>query len=292
MNILTTPDEFLDFSVLNYPNFNSKPGFETYFYNYFHRKKVESQYTYIPVQWTNYFVKQNYAKDINPLKIFLENNLLPNKNYFTVVQYDGGPLLKLENCLVFNMGGMFSTKLSETTESIPLPLIYEYNFSKNIKNKEYLATYLGRPTHEIRKSLEKKLKNKKNFYIENLDSMNSNIETNNLEKFENLIKSSFFFLCPRGYGPTSFRLYESIELGTVPVYISDNFILPFEDEINWTDFAVLIKKNQIHKIPKILKKIKNSPKYDELLHNLEIVKNNYFNFESTAEYIVRKLSNF
>ena len=61
--------------------------------------------------------------------------------------------------------------------------------------------------------------------------MNSNIETNNLEKFENLIKSSFFFLCPKGYGPASFRLYESIELGTVPVYISDDFVLPFEEEI-------------------------------------------------------------
>ena len=57
--------------------------------------------------------------------------------------------------------------------------------------------------------------------------MNSNIETNNLEKFENLIKSSFFFLCPRGYGPASFRLYESIELGTVPVYISDLFCSAF-----------------------------------------------------------------
>ena len=44
----------------------------------------------------------------------------------------------------------------------------------------------------------KKLKNKKNFYIENLDSMNSNIETNNLEKFENLIKSSFFFYVQGG----------------------------------------------------------------------------------------------
>ena len=57
---------------------------------------------------------------------------------------------------------------------------------------------MGRPTHEIRKILEKKLKNKKNFYIENLDSMNSNIETNNLEKFENLIKSSFSFYVQGG----------------------------------------------------------------------------------------------
>ena len=197
MNILNTPDEFLDFSVLNYPNFNEKPGFEAYFYDYFISKKIKSEYTYIPIQWTNYFVKQNYGKDIEKLKNFLKKNLSPTGKYFTVVQYDGGPLLELENCLIFNMGGMFSTRLPTTSRSIPLPLIYEYNFMENYLDKKYLASYLGRPTHKIRTIIEKKLKNKKGFYIENLDSMNSKIETVNLEKYENLIKSSHFFFMPK-----------------------------------------------------------------------------------------------
>ncbi len=291
MNILNTPDEFLDFSVLNYPNFNEKPGFEAYFYDYFISKKIKSEYTYIPIQWTNYFVKQNYGKDIEKLKNFLKKNLSPTGKYFTVVQYDGGPLLELENCLIFNMGGMFSTRLPTTSRSIPLPLIYEYNFMENYLDKKYLASYLGRPTHKIRTIIEKKLKNKKGFYIENLDSMNSKIETVNLEKYENLIKSSHFFLCPRGYGPASFRLYESIELGTIPVYISDKFVLPFEDQINWKKFSVLIKKNNIGKLPKILDDIINSQNYEEMLQELSIVKDNYFNLESTAEYIHKKIEN-
>jgi hypothetical protein len=291
MNILNTPDEFLDFSVLNYPNFNEKPGFEAYFYDYFISKKIKSEYTYIPIQWTNYFVKQNYGEDIEKLKNFLKKNLSPTGKYFTVVQYDGGPLLELENCLIFNMGGMFSTRLPTTSRSIPLPLIYEYNFMENYLDKKYLASYLGRPTHKIRTIIEKKLKNKKGFYIENLDSMNSKIETVNLEKYENLIKSSHFFLCPRGYGPASFRLYESIELGTIPVYISDKFVLPFEDQINWKKFSVLIKKNKIGKLPKILDDIINSQNYEEMLQELSIVKDNYFNLESTAEYIHKKIEN-
>tara|TARA_Y100000389_G_C17447624_1_gene512593 strand:- start:646 stop:1524 length:879 start_codon:yes stop_codon:yes gene_type:complete len=291
MNILNTPDEFLDFSVLNYPNFNEKPGFEAYFYDYFISKKIKSEYTYIPIQWTNYFVKQNYGEDIEKLKNFLKKNLSPTGKYFTVIQYDGGPLLELENCLIFNMGGMFSTRLPTTSRSIPLPLIYEYNFMENYLDKKYLASYLGRPTHKIRTIIEKKLKNKKGFYIENLDSMNSKIETVNLEKYENLIKSSHFFLCPRGYGPASFRLYESIELGTIPVYISDKFVLPFEDQINWKKFSVLIKKNKIGKLPKILDDIINSQNYEEMLQELSIVKDNYFNLESTAEYIHKKIEN-
>ena len=291
MNILNTPNEFLDFSVINYPNFNEKPGFEAYFYNYFISKKIKSEYTYIPIQWTNYFVQQNYGKDIDKLKFFLEKNLSPADKYFTVVQYDGGPLLELENCLIFNMGGMFSTKLPISSRSVPLPLIYEFNFSNNFLEKEYLASYLGRPTHKIRTIIEKKLKNEKNFYIENLDSMNSKIETINLEKYENLIKSSHFFLCPRGYGPASFRLYESIELGTIPVYISDEFVLPFEDEINWKKFSVMIQKNKIGKLPKILNSILNSQNYEDMLIELSNVKDNYFNFESTAKYIHKQIKN-
>ena len=54
---------------------------------------------------------------------------------------------------------------------------------------------------KLEKLLKKKLKNNNNFYIENLNSMNSNIDLINLEKYENLIKSSFFFLCPRGMAP-------------------------------------------------------------------------------------------
>lgn len=291
MNILSTPDEFLDFSVINYPNFNKTPGFEAYFYDYFFSKKIRSDYTYIPIQWTNYFVQQNYGKDIEKLKNFLKKNLSPANKYFTVIQYDGGPLVELENCLIFNMGGMFSTSLPKTSKSISLPLIYEYNFSENYIEKQYLASYLGRPTHKIRTILEKKLKNEEGFYIENLVSMNSDIETINLEKYENLIKSSHFFLCPRGYGPASFRLYESIELGTIPVYISDEFVLPFDDIINWNKFSVIIKKNKIGKLPKILDDILNSQMYEDMLEELLILKDNYFNFESTAEYIYKKIKN-
>ena len=47
--------------------------------------------------------------------------------------------------------------------------------------------------------------------------------------YKDLISESYFSLCPRGYGPTSFRLYESISLGTVPIYISDDFSYPLKD---------------------------------------------------------------
>ena len=54
------------------------------------------------------------------------------------------------------------------------------------------------------------------------------------------IKESYFSICPRGYGPTSFRLYESIQMGTVPIYISDKFFLPYIEFLDWSEFAILL----------------------------------------------------
>ena len=37
--------------------------------------------------------------------------------------------------------------------------------------------------------------------------------------WEALIRSSDFHLCPRGNGPTSYRMYESLQAETIPIYI-------------------------------------------------------------------------
>ena len=54
------------------------------------------------------------------------------------------------------------------------------------------------------------------------------------------MQSSYFALCPRGYGVTSYRLYEAFEFGVVPVYISreDEYYLPFEDIVDWDKLCV------------------------------------------------------
>jgi glycosyltransferase involved in cell wall biosynthesis len=66
---------------------------------------------------------------------------------------------------------------------------------------------------------------------------------------------SEFTLCPRGYGATSFRLYEALQLDSIPVYIYDKPWIPFEELVNWEEFCVLIHIDQIEKLHKILSNI-------------------------------------
>ena len=59
-------------------------------------------------------------------------------------------------------------------------------------------------------------------------------------RFVELMSRSVFALCPRGYGRTSYRMYEALQLGCIPVYIHDESWLPYADELDWREFAVLV----------------------------------------------------
>jgi hypothetical protein len=43
--------------------------------------------------------------------------------------------------------------------------------------------------------------------------------TRKVDNWQRFIQDSEFHLCPRGYGPTSYRLYECLQAETIPIYI-------------------------------------------------------------------------
>ena len=73
--------------------------------------------------------------------------------------------------------------------------------------------------------------------------------------YAELLNRSKFVLCPRGTNPGTFRFYEAMECGAIPVYISNQFILPYQDEVNWDDCCVRITPDQMKNIPEILSSI-------------------------------------
>lgn len=58
------------------------------------------------------------------------------------------------------------------------------------------------------------------------------------DKYIKLIHDSRFVLCPRGGGPSSRRLYETMAAGRVPVVISPRWIPPFQHAIDWSKLIV------------------------------------------------------
>uniref|UniRef100_A0A7C9FBK8 Exostosin GT47 domain-containing protein n=1 Tax=Opuntia streptacantha TaxID=393608 RepID=A0A7C9FBK8_OPUST len=66
------------------------------------------------------------------------------------------------------------------------------------------------------------------------------------------MKSSKYCICARGYEVNSPRVVEAIFYGCVPVIISDNFVPPFLETLNWESFAVFVAEKDIPNLKNIL----------------------------------------
>ncbi|RRT80358.1 hypothetical protein B296_00012054 [Ensete ventricosum] len=66
------------------------------------------------------------------------------------------------------------------------------------------------------------------------------------------MKASKFCICPMGYEVNSPRIVESIYYECVPVIIADNFVLPFEELLDWSAFSVVVAEKDIPNLKNIL----------------------------------------
>lgn len=69
------------------------------------------------------------------------------------------------------------------------------------------------------------------------------------------MKSSKYCICPKGYEVNSPRVVESIFYECVPVIISDNFVPPFFEVLDWDAFSVIVAEKDIPRLKDILSSI-------------------------------------
>jgi len=68
--------------------------------------------------------------------------------------------------------------------------------------------------------------------------------------YREMMERSKFVLCPSGEGLSSFRTYEVMAAGRVPVIIADGWLPP--QGTAWNDFALFVPESEIENIPLIL----------------------------------------
>ena len=61
---------------------------------------------------------------------------------------------------------------------------------------------------------------------------------------------SYFILCPRGIGPCTYRLFESMQLGRAPVIIADEWVEIAG--IDWKSFSIRVPENAIGSLAAVL----------------------------------------
>lgn len=72
-------------------------------------------------------------------------------------------------------------------------------------------------------------------------------------EYADVMSRSRFALCPRGLGTSSIRLFESMQSGTVPVIVSDDWVEPAGPD--WSAFSVRIAEADVDRIPMVLESL-------------------------------------
>jgi len=273
-----------------YPPYHTGKYLEEYFFQRWNEENISSDREYIDVFWTNVFCNAMFAgKQYQNIQNELDQTLNPEGKYFTVSQFDDGPFENFpEDTLIFSAGGN-----REGDNIIPIPLICSPIPKELISSKEktIFASFVGsRNTHPIRMDMCNHLRGKEGYKI-TAGNWSTTVPIENFKRFVDITCSSKFALAPRGYGKSSFRLYEILQLGTVPVYISDVHYLPWMDELDWNDFCVPINEDEIEYIDTILKSI-SDVEYNRLLENGRKVYEEYFSLEGIFKNIVKRLCNY
>jgi hypothetical protein len=275
----------------NYPPHHTGDHLEESFIKFWESEGTGNR-KLIPVHWTavyNHRIKEGLGQGTpngalrNELKRYIDS-LDKKEKYFVVSTHDDAPAEDLPpNTIVFAAGGN-SNKIN-----FPIPLTCGPHENIQDPVRTIPCSFVGSMTHPIRQELLSAVHDKPGVLIQAFEWQET-VSDKKADLFKYITQRSIFSLCPRGYGATSYRMYESIQLGAIPVYVSDKHLLPWSDEINWEEFCVIIKPKDIEKVLELTLGITNN-KVKIMQKNLENIWNNYFSIEASCKHIAKRIKN-
>lgn len=280
--IAHVPDMFRPRIRVEYPPDN-KQIFEEWFFDNVRSQDIPGDRVYLPVFFCSFQVNNDYGKGrkMADLQSFIDG-LDRSKKYFTITQYDDGPLVDFKDLdiKVFGSGG------GRIDCAIPLVCMpHPYHHVIPMEHRSFLASFIGSITHPIRQKMidviqslpyEQRVK----YYI--------STKHHTIEEYCKIMSESKFALCPRGYGKTSFRICEALQYGAIPMYISDEFINPFPYHRGLHDeFGMIgLHEEWLHKLHSSLTELPNP---DMWQIEGSFIYDKYFKYDSLKNEILEWL---
>lgn len=215
------------------------------------------------------------SHNLRPLSIFLRDyvNMLSSKypfwnrshgsDHFLVACHDWGPytLVAHEELQRNTIKALCNADVSEKVfvrgKDVSLPETTIRNPSKPLRNmggkrvsqRPILAFFAGNMHGTVRPKLIKHWRDKD----EDM-RIYRRIPKRILEvmSYPDHMKSSKYCICPKGFEVNSPRIVEAIYYECVPVIISDNFVPPLNEVLDWSGFSVIVAEEDIPRLKEIL----------------------------------------
>jgi hypothetical protein len=210
-----------------------RPWIENLFIRTFFDKDISIFYPLVPlfVQFTDFYVAQpNVSK---PQSSILGNFLESSRHlfrddvlYLAVIQHAVGPLAFIRNCSYFRNWVIVS---AGGWGNVPIPLLKnEMPLAEPSVARQHLMSFVGRTGYKAAFHSNDDVVRIRSTLVRALEQLQVEDQTNrdlvhvtstvDPQEYCQIIADSVFVLAPRGIGATSFRLYESLQVGRVPVY--------------------------------------------------------------------------
>ncbi|CAA9286439.1 MAG: hypothetical protein AVDCRST_MAG56-4173 [uncultured Cytophagales bacterium] len=118
------------------------------------------------------------------------------------------------------------------------------------------------------------------------------LETFRREYFDNIVNSDYV-VCGRGNGNFSYRLYETLALGRIPIFIDTDAALPFQDRIDWHKYCVWVGENRIRAIGRTVSDFHNrldAKQFEQLQRDCRRLWEDYLRPEGYFREVARELA--
>ncbi|KAJ8534981.1 hypothetical protein K7X08_016709 [Anisodus acutangulus] len=264
--------------------------------NKFRTRDPHSAHVYFmpfSVTWMVKFLYVPPSHSLTPLKEFVSDyvrlisikypfwNRSGGADHFMLSCHDWAPFASKGNDFLYNTSirvlcNANSSEGFNPQKDVSLPEIYLYNGVVSPKlqspppaniSRPYLGFFAGGLHGHVRKTL--------------FDHWKGN--DSDLRVYEYLPKDmdypsemlrSKFCLCPSGYEVASPRVVEAIYAECVPVMLSDHYVFPFSDVLNWDAFSVQVNISDIPRLKEILLAVPED-KYMKLKEGLRAVRKHF-----------------
>ena len=157
-----------------------------------------------------------------------------NKKLFFVCQHILVTNLNFHNNLVF------TPHATILDSHVPIPHYscnYNIEYSKPWSERKYTYSFMGSfATHPVRCKLYEMLKDRDDCIVVDTGRWHFEGEEDkqerNKRKYIEIMGDTKYSLCPRGTGPSTIRIWESMAMGSCPIIFSDFLKMPLERIIN------------------------------------------------------------
>lgn len=231
------------------------------------KNPLNADATYIACPWDIlylYFLNTKLTivqrRDAEQILVQLDNLFIDKQGFIVCWQYRTIPFIapwlrKIGIKTVFTPGAS-NNKADEIKDLDIIPFPYPANIEPFVQeNKDILYSFIGISSSHLIRSKLFAMK-----HPENCVMINRTIDKVSPEEYKtvyaDILSRSRYSLCPRGWQPNSYRFYESLGFGAIPILISDEAVLPtLPKDLAWEQCIIRVNEDDIYKIPDIVKSI-------------------------------------